>query len=308
MLRPDEQVLVGHVGLDPQSRKTLQTALGNRAVILDSESSNGLVATGSTGAAVPVPYYPTTGGTGGGSSVAKTITGSFSVGNVVHLSGSSYVLAQSDNVANADAVGIVSLTSPMTMTTHGYVSGMSGLVAGSIYFLSATVAGALSLVDPNVSGSAGQVSKPIFVADSTTSGYFINYRGDVLTSSPVAGFSTFSQLASVSGINAKTVANTTLYTPAAGKTCVVTCVVIRPTLATAITNGPTIGIGTNATPSNIFASTALTALTSTSVAFNFNAPGILTLSTNTAPALLGVNAAATGTAMTISADVWGYIL
>lgn len=179
MLRPDEQLLLGHTGLDTQSRKTLQTALGNRAVVVGSESSNGLNATGATGAAVPVPYPPT-----------------------------------------------------------------------------------------------------------STSGSTL--------------------LSTVTGINAKVAANTTLYTPV--NRVVVTSVILVPTLATAITAGPTIGIGTNATPSNIFASTALTTLTLTTQAYNFGAPGVLVIATNAAPVLLGVNAIATGTAMTLTAYCFGFLL
>lgn len=64
MLRPDEQLVLGHAGLTPQARATLQVTLGNRAVILDSESGNGLSA-GIAGPATPntVPYYPTSAGT-----------------------------------------------------------------------------------------------------------------------------------------------------------------------------------------------------------------------------------------------------
>ena len=180
MLRPDEQLLLGHTGLDTQSRKTLQTALGNRAVVIGSESSNGLNATGATGAAVAVPYPPT-----------------------------------------------------------------------------------------------------------STSGSTL--------------------LSIVTGINAKVAANTTLYTPGSSR-CVVTAVVLVPTSVTAITSGPTIGIGTNATPSNIFASTALTTLTTTSQAYNFGAPGVLVIANFASPVLLGVNAIATGTSMFITAYCFGFLL
>jgi hypothetical protein len=57
VLRPDEQQLLSHTELTPQARATVQTALAQRAVILDSEPGNGISA-GSAGI-VPgaVPFY-----------------------------------------------------------------------------------------------------------------------------------------------------------------------------------------------------------------------------------------------------------
>ena len=40
-------------------------------------------------------------------------------------------------------------------------------------FLSATTAGALTSVEPG----AGFISKPLFIAETTNSGYFVNMRG-----------------------------------------------------------------------------------------------------------------------------------
>lgn len=114
-------------------------------------------------------------------------------------------------------------------------------------------------------------------------------------------------LSTTASINAKVVANVTLYTPS-GKTAYVTGAIVRCTAATVITNGPTFGIGTNAGASNIYAQTNLAGLTSTSVAYNFAAPGIMTIAASGTPILGGVTVVATGSSQTISLDLWGYLL
>lgn len=141
-----------------------------------------LTTTGTSGAAtfigntLNIPQY--TGG-GGGSSVTKSIAQTahgLTLGQIVRYNGTSYVAAKSDTTANAEAVGIVSTVTDANnfiITTHGYVSGLSGLTAGE-NFLSAGTAGLLTTTAPS---TVGQVSKPMFFADSTTSGYLINYRG-----------------------------------------------------------------------------------------------------------------------------------
>jgi hypothetical protein len=66
------------------------------------------------------------------------------------------------------------------MDTGGaYLTGLSGLTAGP-YYLSASTAGAITATPPAV---AGHVSKPVFVADSATSGYVLILRGAVVGTS-----------------------------------------------------------------------------------------------------------------------------
>ena len=48
MLRPDEQTVLGHAGLTPQARATLQTTLGNRPVILEKGQQAGATGAGGT--------------------------------------------------------------------------------------------------------------------------------------------------------------------------------------------------------------------------------------------------------------------
>lgn len=114
-------------------------------------------------------------GGGGGSALSRSISQTshgLAVGDVVRLSGTSYVEAQATSEANAEVVGIVSAVADantFTLTTGGYVEGLSGLTAGVVYYLSET-AGQLTTTEPTI-------SKPLLVASSTTTGWFFNMRG-----------------------------------------------------------------------------------------------------------------------------------
>ncbi len=133
------------------------------------------------------------GSTTSGTALTDTITQAshgFSVGDVVYLNGATYTKAKADNTATAEAVGIVftvTNANVFVLLTSGKVTGLSGLTAGLVYFLSDATAGLLTATQPV---TVGNVSKPLLVADSTTSGYFINYRGKVIPSTnpvPVSG-------------------------------------------------------------------------------------------------------------------------
>lgn len=117
----------------------------------------------------------------------------FSVDDVLRLSGTSYTEAQADSAANAQVIGIVSAvadTDNFTLTTGGLVSGLTGLTAGTVYYLSPATAGLLTATEPTTDG---QVSKPVLIADTTTSGYLINSKGVVVGEgvSPIAAWVKF---------------------------------------------------------------------------------------------------------------------
>lgn len=104
----------------------------------------------------------------------KTITQTthgFVVGDWVGLSGTTYVKAVVTTATN-HAVGVVSQvvdTNNFVLTTDGYVSGLSGLTAGSRYYIS-TTAGAIIATAPLLSGT-NVFQQEVFEADTTTSGY-----------------------------------------------------------------------------------------------------------------------------------------
>lgn len=113
-------------------------------------------------------------------SISQTSHG-LSVGNVIRLNGISYVKALADNGTNAEVVGIVSQVTDANnfkFITGGKITGLSSLTAGVTYFLSDTTSGLLTSTEPTTSGS---ISKPILIADSTTSGYVFNMRGVQVT-------------------------------------------------------------------------------------------------------------------------------
>lgn len=106
----------------------------------------------------------------------------FTLGQAVRYNGTAYVTAKADAAANADVDGLISSVvdvNTFVIQTSGYFTGLTGLVAGSDYFLDPTTAGALTSTEPS---AANQVSKPILHADSTTSGYLQNTRGLVIPS------------------------------------------------------------------------------------------------------------------------------
>lgn len=114
---------------------------------------------------------------------AYQVSHGFVVGDVVRLNGGVYVKAIATSAENAEVIGIVTevVTSIIfKITLIGYVTGLSGLTAGSLYFLSDTTAGVLSLIEPSTSG---YVSKPLLISTSTTEGYFFNWRGSLISTS-----------------------------------------------------------------------------------------------------------------------------
>lgn len=115
-------------------------------------------------------------------SVAQVAHG-FSVKDVVRLSSGTYVKAKADSATNAEAVGIVSAVADadhFTLQASGNVTGLSGLTAGTVYFLDPSTAGAITATEPS---AVGQISKPVLIADTTTSGFFVNFRGALISQS-----------------------------------------------------------------------------------------------------------------------------
>lgn len=104
----------------------------------------------------------------------------FSIGDVIRHSSTAWVKAQADSLANAEAYGIVSAIPDgdnFTVTTHGYISGLSGLTAGGTYYLSESVAGGYTLTAPS---SVGQVVKPVLLALGSSTGYVFIQRSNVI--------------------------------------------------------------------------------------------------------------------------------
>lgn len=117
-------------------------------------------------------------------------------------------------------------------------------------------------------------------------------------------------LSTTTGINAKSTGTTTLYTVPTGKTAIITQATVRCTAASAITVGPTLGIGVAAGESDIYASTALTGLINTTTAnmFGFTTVGMSVTAAAAAAIKVGIDVASTGTSQTIAIDLIGYLI
>ncbi len=115
----------------------------------------------------------------------------FSGGNVLKATGATaFALAKADSAANAEVAGIVAAaygTDYLLLALPGYyfpAGTFSGLTVGQVAYLSPSSAGALTTTEPS---TAGQVSKPVLVADSATSGWFVNFRGEVIVTNTAHG-------------------------------------------------------------------------------------------------------------------------
>jgi hypothetical protein len=126
--------------------------------------------------------------TGGAINVPITqINHNLAVGTVMAMVGNTLQPGLANNEVTAEVVGLVSKVinrDRYILTTTGQISGLSGLNAGSVYFLSDKVAGQLSLTSP---ATPQTVSKPVLVAQSATSGFIVNYRGKINPDSTVGG-------------------------------------------------------------------------------------------------------------------------
>jgi hypothetical protein len=122
--------------------------------------------------------------TGGSAGISKQVTQSshgFAVGDVIRFDGADYVKAKADSDSNAEVLGIVSLVTGVddfTVTLGGFctLAGQS-LNAGDTMFLSEITAGLMTVTEPS---EAGEVVKPVFLCVSATTGYLINWRGNVV--------------------------------------------------------------------------------------------------------------------------------
>lgn len=136
----------------------------------------------------------TTGGTASGDRIEKAyiLSGhTFSVGDVIAWSGSTFIKAIADGTQDgAEVVGLVSEVPDVdnfTVVFAGYLDGISGLSlsGGTTYFLSTTVEGGLS---PNDTETLGTISKPILTTFTSDDALVFQYRGfEVDSGATVAG-------------------------------------------------------------------------------------------------------------------------
>lgn len=115
-------------------------------------------------------------------------------------------------------------------------------------------------------------------------------------------------LSTTTGINAKTVANTALYTVPGGKTAIVTGYVVRVTAASAVTVGASAGVGNAAGTNNIAASQAMAALVATDDLYAWPIVAASKTATATNSVYFNLGTGATGTSQTVAVDLIGYLI
>lgn len=101
------------------------------------------------------------------------------VGDVIRFDGVDYIKAQSNNGDNAEVIGVISSVEGVddfNYTINGYVSGLSGLTAGDVYFLDDDTAGAVTN-DPDNDLDIGDLRKAVYQAISTTEAVVLSRTG-----------------------------------------------------------------------------------------------------------------------------------
>lgn len=110
--------------------------------------------------------------------VVAQATHNLTVGMAIKgLAAGTYEAATADSAANAEVVGIVTVVpdnNNFTFVSAGQTTTMVALTANSVYFLDPVTAGLLTLTEPT---TAGQISRPVLYTDTTTSGFYLPYRG-----------------------------------------------------------------------------------------------------------------------------------
>lgn len=165
----------------------------------------------------------------------------FTVGQPVYVDSSGiYQLADASVDATADVEGIVSVATAggtFTLTLPGgYLTELSGLTAGTVYYLSET-AGQLTATAPT---TVGAINKPVLKADSSMSGYVLGMRGMAVLG-PYNGIYVDNYESVTAAISAATSANANIVFGVGGYTIPANC-----TITTGIT-----GQGKNATFLNV---------------------------------------------------------
>lgn len=133
-----------------------------------------------------------------------------------------------------------------------------------------------------------------------------------------SGHVDFSYISRTTGIDAKATGTTNLYTVPAGKSFIFMGAIVRCTAATAITVGPSYGIGVAAGEDDMVGSATYTTFTAADTFLHnigkFNLAGQnaqadpMPVATAAQVIKIGIDTAATGTSMTLAVDIHGYLV
>lgn len=212
------------------------------------------------------------------------------------------------SVGSSTAIPIISYDAKGRITSTSTASVTSGFANPM------TTAG--DLIYGGSSGTATRLgigtSVQILHGGTTPSWSSINLATDITGTLPSAnggtGFTNAPAIVvTVTGINAQTVATTTLYTVPSGKTFIPTEAIVRCTAATAITNGPTANVYTSSA-GDIYASTNIAALTAVNKIFGWQTIGMSLSVPAGGTVNFQITAGATGTSETVAIDLMGYLV
>jgi hypothetical protein len=111
----------------------------------------------------------------------------FNVGDVLGWSGGTYNKAIASGAYDGEVLGLVSKcynVDCFDLTQAGYVTGLTGLITSTTYFLSDVTAGLITSIEPT---SDQHISKSVMIANSSTSGWIFPYAGYVINTGSTCG-------------------------------------------------------------------------------------------------------------------------
>ena len=159
--------------------------------------------------------------------------------------------------------------------------------------------GSISITSGNATGSGtgGNVAITLATSPSGTPGDF------TVDTFPVPRI-----LSVTTSVNLKATGTTNLYTVPAGKSAVITDAIIKPTTATSAVGDAVVGIGVAAGEDDVFPPETLTGLTLTTRRYKFPSFGVSRVPATADVIKVGVDTADTGTALTASIYLIGYLI
>ncbi len=119
--------------------------------------------------------------------VTQTAHG-FTVGQVIYYTGTAYALAIANSTVEAEVIGVVQEVidaNDFVFISVGLLSGLSGLTPGSVYWLSDATAGLATLTIPT---TVGNITKPVWIAISTTEAMVYQERGKIIPNPALDAF------------------------------------------------------------------------------------------------------------------------
>jgi hypothetical protein len=173
---------MSYTGQNPKFRSTILTDIGLASIPNPAAGSHRIINRGGTLQVQDDTGLETAIGAGGTVDRITQVGHGFVEGEILYYTGSAYAKANANTSATAEALGMVSRvidSDTFELTLEGKVTGLSGLTAGEVYFLSASTAGAITITEPT---ALGYVSLPIGVAISATDFYVKSSRGAVVGS------------------------------------------------------------------------------------------------------------------------------